>query len=104
MPLVGEVEVEHGGFELGVPQVALDEAGIHAGFKQMRGVGMTLMPSSALASQFCHASVRGRLRYSYGAGTPGAQRRQHHHGLYPRGATRRARGAEAARSTIRHSR
>ena len=32
MPFVGEVEGEHGGFELGMPQVALDEPGIHAGF------------------------------------------------------------------------
>jgi len=40
LPLVGEVEVEHGRFELGVPQVALDEPRIHAGFEQMRGVGM----------------------------------------------------------------
>jgi hypothetical protein len=33
MPFVGEVEVEHGGFELGMPQVALEEPGIHAGFE-----------------------------------------------------------------------
>jgi hypothetical protein len=30
----GEVEGEHGGFELGMPQVALDEPGIHARFEQ----------------------------------------------------------------------
>jgi len=40
LPLVGEVEVDHRGFELGVPQVALDEPRIHAGFKQMGSVGM----------------------------------------------------------------
>ena len=33
-------KVEHGGFELGVPQGALDETGVHAGFEQMGGVGM----------------------------------------------------------------
>jgi hypothetical protein len=33
MPFVGEVEGEHGGFELGMPQVALEEPGIHAGFE-----------------------------------------------------------------------
>jgi hypothetical protein len=40
MAFVGEVEVHHRGFELGVPQVALDEPGMHAGFQQMGGVGM----------------------------------------------------------------
>ena len=34
------MEVDHRGFELGVPQVALDEPGIHAGFEQMGSVGM----------------------------------------------------------------
>lgn len=41
LPLVGEVEVDHRGFELGVPQVALDEPGIHAGCEQMGSVGMS---------------------------------------------------------------
>ena len=36
---MGEVEVEHGGFELGMAQVALDEPGVHARFEQMGGVG-----------------------------------------------------------------
>lgn len=40
MPCMSEVQVEHRGFELGVSQIALDEAGIDAGFKQMGGVGM----------------------------------------------------------------
>ena len=40
MPFVGEVEGEHGGFELGVPQGALDEPRIDAGFEQMGGIGM----------------------------------------------------------------
>ena len=40
MPFVGEVEGDHRGFELGVPQVALDEPGVHASFEQMGGVGM----------------------------------------------------------------
>jgi hypothetical protein len=41
MPFVGEVEGEHGGFELGMPQVALDEPGIHARFEQMSSVRMS---------------------------------------------------------------
>ena len=40
MPFVGEVEGEHGGFELGMPQVALDEPRIDAGFQQMGGIRM----------------------------------------------------------------
>src|SRR5262249_50059336 len=37
---VGEVEVEHRSFELGMPQVALDEPGVYTGFEQMGRVGM----------------------------------------------------------------
>ena len=40
MPLVSQVEIDHRGFEVGVPQVALDEARIDARFQQMGGVGM----------------------------------------------------------------
>jgi hypothetical protein len=40
LAFVGEVEVEHGGFELGVSQVPLDESGINARFEQMGGVRM----------------------------------------------------------------
>ena len=40
MPCVGEVEGDHGGFEWGMSQGALDEAGIHTSFEQMGGVGM----------------------------------------------------------------
>ena len=38
MPCVGEVKGEHGGFELGMPQVALDEPRIDPGFQQMGGI------------------------------------------------------------------
>jgi len=40
MPCVGEVEGDHGGCELGVSQVALDETGIDPSFEQMGGVRM----------------------------------------------------------------
>jgi hypothetical protein len=40
VPFVGEGSRDHGRFELGMAQVALDEPGIHAGFKEMGGVGM----------------------------------------------------------------
>jgi hypothetical protein len=39
-PFVGEVEGEHGGCELGMPQVALDEPRIDTGFQQMGGIRM----------------------------------------------------------------
>jgi hypothetical protein len=41
MPCAGEVEVDHGGFELGMAQVALDEPGVHAGFEQRGSVRMS---------------------------------------------------------------
>jgi hypothetical protein len=41
LTFVGEVEVEHGGFELGMPQVALDETRVHARFEQMGSVRMS---------------------------------------------------------------
>jgi hypothetical protein len=37
---VGEVYIDHGRCELGVPQGALDEPRLHASFEQMGGVGM----------------------------------------------------------------
>ncbi len=40
MPCVGEVEGDHRAFEVWVPQVALDEPRIQAGFEPMGGVGM----------------------------------------------------------------
>ena len=40
LPLVGQVEGDHGGCELGVPQGALDEPRVHTGFEQMGGVRM----------------------------------------------------------------
>jgi hypothetical protein len=40
MPCVGEVEGDHGGFELGMAQVTLDKTGLDARFEQMGGVGM----------------------------------------------------------------
>jgi len=40
MPCVGEVEVDHGGFELGMSQGALDKTGSDTRFEQMGGVGM----------------------------------------------------------------
>ena len=40
LALLGQVEIEHGGFESGVAQVALDDAQVDAGFEEMSSVGM----------------------------------------------------------------
>ena len=40
LALLGQVKIEHGGFESSVAHVALDDAQIDAGFQQMGGVGM----------------------------------------------------------------
>ena len=38
--LLGEVKIEHGGFELGMAHVTLDDAQVNSGFEEMGGVGM----------------------------------------------------------------
>lgn len=47
LALLGEVEIEHGGLQLGMSHVALDGAQVDSGFKEVGGIGMALMPSSA---------------------------------------------------------
>ena len=48
MPFVGEVEVHHRSFELGMPQVALYETGVHACFKEMGGRRMATLIDTLL--------------------------------------------------------
>jgi len=40
LALLGQVEIEHGGLESGVAEVALNDAQVDAGFEEMGGVGM----------------------------------------------------------------
>ena len=40
LAFLGQVEIEHGGFETGVAQVALDDAQVDAGFEEMGGIGV----------------------------------------------------------------
>jgi hypothetical protein len=40
LTFLGQVEIEHGGFETGVAEVALDDPQVDAGFEEMGGVGM----------------------------------------------------------------
>ena len=74
LALLGEVEIEHSGFELGMAHVALDDAQIDAGFEEVGGVGMAKRvygnslfsdagiklgaAESALDTAFGHGSLR----------------------------------------------
>ena len=40
LALLGEVEIEHSGFELGMAHVALDDAQVDSSFEEVGGVGM----------------------------------------------------------------
>lgn len=40
LTLLGEVEIEHGGFELSMAHVALDDAQVDTGFEEMGSVGV----------------------------------------------------------------
>ena len=40
LALLGQVKIEHGGFESGMAHVALDDAQVDASFEEMGGVGM----------------------------------------------------------------
>ncbi len=54
LTLLGEMEIEHGGFELGMAQVALDDAQVDAGFEEVGGVGMAQgMDGNSLFSDAC---------------------------------------------------
>ena len=41
------MQVDHGGFDVGMTEIFLDDAEVDAGFQQVGGIGVTLMPSSA---------------------------------------------------------
>jgi hypothetical protein len=47
LPLVGQIEINHGGFQLCMVEELLNVAQVDAGFQEMGGVGMPIMPSSA---------------------------------------------------------
>src|SRR5712691_361863 len=54
----------------------------------------------AAAAQFCDVPIGRRLRFSDGAGTPGAQGRQYDYGLHTCAAAWRTRGAQPTRSAL----
>ena len=47
LPFLGKVEIDHGGFELGMAHVALDDPQVDSGFEEMGGIGVAVMPISA---------------------------------------------------------
>ena len=40
LALLGQVKIEHGGFESSMAHIALDDAQIDAGFQEMSGIGV----------------------------------------------------------------
>ena len=40
LALLGEVEIDHGGFELGMAHVSLDDPQVDSGFEKMGGIGV----------------------------------------------------------------
>ena len=40
LAFLGKVEIDHGGFELGMAHVSLDDPQVDAGFEEMGGIGM----------------------------------------------------------------
>jgi len=74
LALLGEVKIEHGGFESGVAHVALDDAEIDAGFEEMSGVGVA--QSVNRNAFFAHAGIalglaKGALNAAFGHGSQG---------------------------------
>jgi hypothetical protein len=41
LTLLGKVEIDHGGFELGMAHVSLDDPEVDTGFEKMSGIGMS---------------------------------------------------------------
>ena len=72
--LLCQVEIEHGGFETGVAEVALNDAEIDTGFQEMGGVGMARgMDRNCF---FVHAGIelglaKGTLDAAFGHGMKG---------------------------------
>jgi len=40
LSFLGKVEIDHGGFELGMAHVSLDDTQVDAGFEEMSGIGV----------------------------------------------------------------
>jgi hypothetical protein len=64
MTFVGEVSGDHRAFEVCVPEVALDEPRMHAGFEQMGGVGMPARIATLLIARQYFRSVTPTIPFS----------------------------------------
>ena len=74
LTFLGEVEIEHGGFELGMAHVALDDAQVDSGFQQMGGVAMTqrVYGNSLFTDDGIRlGAAKGALDTTFGHGTHG---------------------------------
>jgi hypothetical protein len=72
LAFLGEVEIEHGGLQLGMTHVALDDTQIDAGFQQMGGVGMAKgVDGNSLFSDACLklGEAKGTLDTTLGHGS-----------------------------------
>ena len=54
LPLLGKVEIDHGGFELGMAHVSLDDPQVDSGFEKMSGIGVAEgVNGDSFFSDFC---------------------------------------------------
>jgi hypothetical protein len=71
LTLLGKVEIDHGGFELGMAHVALDDPQVDSGFEEMGGIGVTQgMDGDGLFSDACSnlGPTEGTLDTAFGHG------------------------------------
>jgi hypothetical protein len=57
MTFWSQMQIDHGGFEAGVSQVALDEAEVDAGFEEMGGIRMSARIATLLIARQYFRSV-----------------------------------------------
>lgn len=72
LALLGEVQIEHGGFELGMAHVALDGAQIDSGFEEVGGVGVAQRMNSDSLFTDCGIKLgapKGALDTAFGHGS-----------------------------------
>jgi len=63
LALLGEVEIEHRGFELGMAHVALDDAQVDPGFEEVGGVGVAQGVIILLTNSLSRRSITDITRF-----------------------------------------
>lgn len=74
LTLLGQVEIEHGSFEAGVTEIALDDAQVDAGFQEMGGVGVAQGVDGHALFAYCGSALgvaEGVLDAAFGDGLGG---------------------------------